>query len=141
MRQNSEGQNHRQQDYHLVPYFLVKPPMPGLWGPPPIRRLESSSARLSFGSLLPSQATNAGPWGPLPMMYPPYPPWAGWYGPWAPPSMPFHPGWSGPIKGFGYGGYYVGDGRYRHVSHQQDSKILRHENRMIQNPKLDGPNS
>jgi hypothetical protein len=28
-RQNSEGQDHRQQEYHLVPYFLVGLPMSG----------------------------------------------------------------------------------------------------------------
>jgi hypothetical protein len=28
-RQNSVGQDHRQQEYHLVPYFLVGLPMPG----------------------------------------------------------------------------------------------------------------
>jgi hypothetical protein len=35
-QQNSKGQDHRQQDYHPAPYFLVRPPMPGLWGPPPM---------------------------------------------------------------------------------------------------------
>jgi hypothetical protein len=29
---NSEGQDHRQWDYHPVPYLSVGPPMPGLWG-------------------------------------------------------------------------------------------------------------
>jgi hypothetical protein len=52
----------------------------------------------------------SGSWGPPPMMYPPCPPWAGWYGPWSPLPMPFHPGWSEPAEGFGYGGFYVGDG-------------------------------
>jgi hypothetical protein len=79
-----------------------------------------------------------GPWGPPLMMYPPCPPWAGWYGPWAPPLMRFHPGWSGHIEGFGYGGYYARDDRFVHVSHQQDSKISRQENWMVWNPKLDG---
>jgi hypothetical protein len=32
--QNSKGWDHHQRDYHLVPYFLVGPPMSGLWGPP-----------------------------------------------------------------------------------------------------------
>jgi hypothetical protein len=27
------------------------------------------------------------------------------------------PGWSGPTVGFGYEGYYAGDGRYGHVGH------------------------
>jgi hypothetical protein len=62
------------------------------------------------------------PWGPPPMMYPP---WAGLYEPWALSPMPFHPGWSGPAEDFGYSGYYAGDDRYRHVGHQQDSRILR----------------
>jgi hypothetical protein len=53
--------------------------------------------------------------------------------------MHFHPGWSGPADDFGYGGYYIGDGHYRYVSHQQHSRILRQENWMVQNPKLDGP--
>jgi hypothetical protein len=47
-------------------------------------------------------------------------------------------GWSGLAGGFGYGGYYAGDGRYGHVSHQQDNWILRQENRMVRNPKPDG---
>jgi hypothetical protein len=34
--QNSEGQDRCQQDYYPVPYFLIGPPMPGLWGPPPM---------------------------------------------------------------------------------------------------------
>jgi hypothetical protein len=37
------------------------------------------------------------------MMYPPCHPWVGWYGPWASPPMHFHPGWSVPTEGFGYG--------------------------------------
>jgi hypothetical protein len=52
--------------------------------------------------------------------------------------MPYHPGWSGPTKSLGYGDYYIEDGRYRHVDHQQGSKVLRQENWMIQNPKPDG---
>jgi hypothetical protein len=76
-----------------APYFLVGPPMPEPWGPPP-------------------------------MVYPPCPPWAGWYGPWAPSSMPFHPGWSGPTEGFGFVGFYAGDGRCGHVGHQQDRGAL-----------------
>jgi hypothetical protein len=35
-RQNSEGRDRRQRDYHLTPYFLVRPPMSGPWGPPPM---------------------------------------------------------------------------------------------------------
>jgi hypothetical protein len=79
-----------------------------------------------------------GPWGPPSMMYPPYSPLPGWYRPWAPSPIPFHMGWSGLAGGFGYGGYYAGDGRYGHVSHQQDNWILRQENRMVRNPKPDG---
>jgi hypothetical protein len=59
----------------------------------------------------------SGPWGPAPMMFPPCPPWMGWYGPWVPPPMHFHVGWSGPPQGFGHGGYYTGDGCYRHIGH------------------------
>jgi hypothetical protein len=70
----------------------------------------------------PIKPSMPGPWGPPPMMYPPRPPWAGWYGPWAPPPMHFDPGWSGPIDGFGHGGYYVGDDHYGYVSHQQDRR-------------------
>jgi hypothetical protein len=33
---NSGGWDHRQQDYHPVPYFPVGLPMLGPWGPPPI---------------------------------------------------------------------------------------------------------
>jgi hypothetical protein len=88
-RRSSESRDHHQQDHHPAPYFPVRLPMPGPWGPPPI-------------------------------MYPPCPPWAEWYGPWALQPMPFHLGWSGPTDGFGYGGFYVGDGRYGHIGHQQD---------------------
>jgi hypothetical protein len=28
-QQNLEGHDRRHQDYHLAPYFLVRPPMPG----------------------------------------------------------------------------------------------------------------
>jgi hypothetical protein len=35
-RQNSEGQDRYQQDYLLVPYFSIGPPMPGAWGPSPM---------------------------------------------------------------------------------------------------------
>jgi hypothetical protein len=59
-----------------------------------------------------------GPWGPPLMIFPPCPPWAGWYGPWVPPLMHFNLGWLGPAQGFGHGGYYVGEGCYRHISHQ-----------------------
>jgi hypothetical protein len=30
-------------------------------------------------------------------------------------------GWSGPTEGFGHIGYYVGDGQYKYVDHQQDT--------------------
>jgi hypothetical protein len=53
--------------------------------------------------------------------------------------MHFHPGWLGPTEGFVYGSYYTGDGCYEYVSHQQDSRIMRQENRMVWNPKLDDP--
>jgi hypothetical protein len=80
-----------------------------------------------------------GPWRPPPMTYPPCPPWVRWYGSWAPPPMPFHPGWSGPAKGFGYGGFYARDNCYRHVSHQQDRGALGKENWTIRNAKSDHP--
>jgi hypothetical protein len=72
-------------------------------------------------------------------MYPPYPPWAGWYGLWTSPPMDFHPGWSGPIEGFGHGGYYTRDDRYRSVGHQQDRKASRQENQIVWNTKPDHP--
>jgi hypothetical protein len=74
--------------------------------------------------------------GPPVMMCPP---WAGWYEPWAPPPMHFHLGWSGPAQGFGYEGYYAGDGRYGHTGHQQDRRASRPENRTAQNAKPDHP--
>jgi hypothetical protein len=49
--------------------------------------------------------------------------------------MPFHPGWSGPTEGLGYGGYYVGDGCYGHVGHQQGNRIPAQEIRTVQNAK------
>jgi hypothetical protein len=33
----------------------------------------------------------------------------------------------------------MGDDRYRYVSHHHDSRILRQANRMVWNPKPDGP--
>jgi hypothetical protein len=62
------------------------------------------------------------------MMYLPYPPWAGWYGPWTPPPTHFHPRWSGPVEGFGHGGYYTGDGYYGSIGHQQGRMAPRQEN-------------
>jgi hypothetical protein len=79
----------------------------------------------------------SGPWGPPPMMYPPCPPWAGWYGTWASPLMHFHLGWSRPTQGFGHRGYYAGDGRYRHVGHQQDRRASGQKNQTVQNAKPD----
>jgi hypothetical protein len=34
--QNSEGRDCRRQDYHPAPYLPVRPPMSGLWRPPPM---------------------------------------------------------------------------------------------------------
>jgi hypothetical protein len=53
--------------------------------------------------------------------------------------MHFHPGWSGPVEGFGHGGNYAGDGCYRYVGHQHDSRTPSQENRMVRNPKPNGP--
>jgi hypothetical protein len=50
--------------------------------------------------------------------------------------MHFHLGWSGPIDGFGHGGYYAGDGHYGHVSYQQDRRATWQENRTVLNAKL-----
>jgi hypothetical protein len=77
------------------------------------------------------------PWGSPSMMYPPCPPWAGWYRPWTPPPMHFHSGWSGPSQGFGHEGYYTGDNRYGHVSHQQGRKASGQENQTVHNAKSD----
>jgi hypothetical protein len=73
------------------------------------------------------------------MMYPPCPPWVGWYRPWTPPPMHFHSRWSRPTQGFGHGGYYIGDGRYRHVGHQQGRKASGQENWTVRNAKSDHP--
>jgi hypothetical protein len=43
-----------------MPYFLVKPPMPGLWGPPPM-----------MYPPCPSWVGWYGPWAPLPMHFHP----------------------------------------------------------------------
>jgi hypothetical protein len=101
------------------------------------RKSGSSSTRASSSALLPDRATNAWAMGPSPMMYLPCPPCAGWYGLWSPPPIHFHPGWSGPIEGFGHGGYYTRDGRYGSVGHQQDRKASRQENQTVQNAKPD----
>jgi hypothetical protein len=39
--------------------------------------------------------------------------------------MHFHPGWLGPVEGYGHGGYYTRDNRYGSVGHQQDRKASR----------------
>jgi hypothetical protein len=83
------------------------------------RRSGSSSPRLSSDALLLGWATNAWAMGASADDFPPCPPSAGWYGPWVSPPMHFHPGWSGPAQDFGHVGYYVGDGFYEHVGHQQ----------------------
>jgi hypothetical protein len=41
--------------------------------------------------------------------------------------------------GFGPEGYHRGDGRYGGVNQQQDRGSSRQENRMVWNPKSDGP--
>jgi hypothetical protein len=92
---------------------------------------------LPFGALLPGWDTNAWVVGATSMMYPPCPPWVGWYGPWAPSPMHFNPGWAGPTEGFGHGGYYVGDGRYGSVGHQQDRRAPRQENQTVRNANSD----
>jgi hypothetical protein len=51
--------------------------------------------------------------------------------------MHFHPGWPGLTRGFGHGGYYTGDDRYRYVGHQQDRRAPGPENRTVQNAKSD----
>jgi hypothetical protein len=33
-RQNSEGLDYHQQEYHPTPYFPIRSPIPGPWGPP-----------------------------------------------------------------------------------------------------------
>jgi hypothetical protein len=53
--------------------------------------------------------------------------------------MHFHLGWSGPARGFGHGGYYVEDDCYEGVGHQEERRAPRQENRMVRNPKPDGP--
>jgi hypothetical protein len=56
-----------------------------------------------------------------------------------PPPIHFHPGWSRLAEGFGHGGYYAGDGRYRYVDRQQDRSVSGHENQTVQNTKPDNP--
>jgi hypothetical protein len=53
--------------------------------------------------------------------------------------MHFHLGWSVPTQGFVHGDYYIGDGRYKHVSHQQGRKASGQENGTVWNAKLDHP--
>jgi hypothetical protein len=53
--------------------------------------------------------------------------------------MHFHLGCSEPTQGFGYEGYYAGDGRYGHANHQQDRRASGQENPTVQNAKLDHP--
>jgi hypothetical protein len=44
-----------------------------------------------------------------------------------------------PAEGFGYGGFYAGDGRYGHVGHQHDRGATGQENRTVRNGKSDHP--
>jgi hypothetical protein len=53
--------------------------------------------------------------------------------------MHFHSGWSWLAEGFGHGGYYAGDDRYRSVDHQQDRNAPRQENQIVRNVKPDHP--
>jgi hypothetical protein len=57
-RRNSEGRDRRQQDYHSMPYFLVKSSMPRSWGPPPM-----------MYPPCPPWTGWYGPWAPLPMHF------------------------------------------------------------------------
>jgi hypothetical protein len=57
----------------------------------------------------------------------------------APPLMQYHPGLSGPTQGSGHGGYYVGDNRYKHVSHQQVRRASGQKIETVRNAKLDHP--
>jgi hypothetical protein len=79
------------------------------------------------------------PRGPPLMMYLSCPPWVGWYGPWTLPPMHFHLRWSGPIEHFGHRGYYIRDGRYMNVGHQQGRMASKQENRTVRNAKSDHP--
>jgi hypothetical protein len=36
-QQHSEGRERHRQDYHLAPHFPIGPPIPGPWGPPPMK--------------------------------------------------------------------------------------------------------
>jgi hypothetical protein len=67
--------------------FSVGPPMPGIWGPPPMM------------------------YPPCP----PWAGWYELLAP--PPPMHFHPRWLGPTEGFGHGGYDAGDDRYGSLGH------------------------
>jgi hypothetical protein len=58
-----EGWDHPQQDYHLVPYFLVGPRMPRPWGPPLMMYLPCPRAGWYR------------PWAPPPMHF--HPGWSG----------------------------------------------------------------
>jgi hypothetical protein len=40
-------------------------------------------------------------------------------------------------EGFGHGGYYIGDDQYRSISQQEDMRVLRQENQIVHNAKLD----
>jgi hypothetical protein len=47
--------------------------------------------------------------------------------------------WLGPTEGFGNGGYYIGEGHYGSIGHQQGRKAPRQKNWTVQNDKLDHP--
>jgi hypothetical protein len=53
--------------------------------------------------------------------------------------MHFHLGWSRPTQSFVHGGYYVGDGHYGYVGHQQGRGASGQENRTVRNAKPDHP--
>jgi hypothetical protein len=58
--QNSEAWDHCQQEYHLTPYFPVRPPMPRPWRPPPMMHPPC-----------PPWVRWYGPWTPPPMHFHP----------------------------------------------------------------------
>jgi hypothetical protein len=53
--------------------------------------------------------------------------------------MHFNLGWSGPTQGFSHGGYYVGDGYYGYIGHQQNRRASGQENWIVWNAKLGHP--
>jgi hypothetical protein len=76
------------------------------------RRLASSSKGVSSSTLLPGRVTNVGTMGAFVDVVLALSDLGRVVWILGSTAMHFHPGWSGPARGFDHGGYHPGDGHY-----------------------------